>query len=74
MSEEGERKVLPYRRATRGGCPSCGKPAAARWRPFCSKRCADLDLHRWLSEGYRIPTDEPPPETLDGDATPREES
>ncbi|TMJ30154.1 MAG: DNA gyrase inhibitor YacG, partial [Alphaproteobacteria bacterium] len=30
-------------------CPICGKPAAERFRPFCSKRCADVDLHRWFS-------------------------
>jgi uncharacterized protein len=36
-------------------CPICGRPADARLRPFCSRRCADVDLHRWLSESYRIP-------------------
>ncbi|HEY2481862.1 MAG TPA: DNA gyrase inhibitor YacG [Caulobacteraceae bacterium] len=35
-------------------CPICGKPATARFRPFCSQRCADVDLHRWLSGGYSI--------------------
>ncbi|MFC0218397.1 DNA gyrase inhibitor YacG [Pseudochelatococcus lubricantis] len=38
-----------------GACPICGKEAQARWRPFCSKRCADIDLHRWLSGSYVIP-------------------
>jgi endogenous inhibitor of DNA gyrase (YacG/DUF329 family) len=37
------------------GCPICGKPAQARWQPFCSKRCADVDLHRWLSGRYAVP-------------------
>jgi hypothetical protein len=60
-------KILPYRGAERARCPSCGRPAAARYRPFCSRRCADLDLHRWLSGSYAIPTEEapaaePPPE------------
>lgn len=41
-------------------CPICGKPAERARRPFCSKRCADIDLGRWLKEGYRVPTDEPP--------------
>ena len=36
-------------------CPICGKPAAARSRPFCSPRCADVDLGRWFTERYRIP-------------------
>ncbi|MFV0334046.1 MAG: DNA gyrase inhibitor YacG [Tropicimonas sp.] len=40
-------------------CPVCGKDAAAKYRPFCSKRCADIDLGRWLNGSYAIPTDEP---------------
>jgi hypothetical protein len=36
-------------------CPICGKPADARTRPFCSRRCADVDLHRWLSGAYAVP-------------------
>ncbi|GGL63325.1 DNA gyrase inhibitor YacG [Wenxinia marina] len=41
-------------------CPICGQPAEPKFRPFCSKRCADVDLARWLGGRYRIPTDEPP--------------
>ena len=41
-------------RASRG-CPICGQPAQPDFLPFCSKRCADVDLHRWLSGSYRIP-------------------
>ncbi len=40
-------------------CAVCGRPALDAYRPFCSKRCADVDLNRWLGEHYRIPTDEP---------------
>jgi uncharacterized protein len=36
-------------------CPICGKPSAERFRPFCSRRCADVDLHRWLSGSYAVP-------------------
>lgn len=36
-------------------CPVCGAPAEERWRPFCSRRCADVDLSRWLSGTYAIP-------------------
>jgi endogenous inhibitor of DNA gyrase (YacG/DUF329 family) len=36
-------------------CPICGKPLDPAFRPFCSKRCADLDLHRWLAGRYAIP-------------------
>jgi endogenous inhibitor of DNA gyrase (YacG/DUF329 family) len=47
-------------------CALCGRPQAERFRPFCSKRCADLDLSRWLSGGYAIPAEEE--ETPDGEA------
>ncbi len=40
-------------------CPMCGKPAETKFRPFCSRRCANLDLGNWLGEVYRAPTDEP---------------
>jgi endogenous inhibitor of DNA gyrase (YacG/DUF329 family) len=36
-------------------CAICGKPQEPAFRPFCSKRCADIDLGRWLGEAYRIP-------------------
>jgi hypothetical protein len=36
-------------------CPLCGKPATDRYKPFCSKRCADIDLGKWLKGGYAIP-------------------
>lgn len=35
-------------------CPICGKPAVAAYRPFCSLRCADVDLNRWLTGLYSI--------------------
>jgi endogenous inhibitor of DNA gyrase (YacG/DUF329 family) len=43
-------------------CPICGKPATQRNRPFCSPRCAQIDLGRWLKGNYRIPTEEAPEE------------
>jgi endogenous inhibitor of DNA gyrase (YacG/DUF329 family) len=36
-------------------CPVCGQPAVRRYYPFDSKRCADVDLGRWLSGNYVIP-------------------
>jgi endogenous inhibitor of DNA gyrase (YacG/DUF329 family) len=39
-------------------CPICGKPTVEKYRPFCSRRCADVDLGRWLTGGYAIPVDE----------------
>jgi endogenous inhibitor of DNA gyrase (YacG/DUF329 family) len=60
-----DRSNTPPLRAVRmaAKCPVCGKPAdPAKYRPFCSKRCADIDLGRWLKEGYRVETDEGPTE------------
>jgi len=37
------------------GCPICGKPTAAEFKPFCSERCSDVDLGNWLGERYVIP-------------------
>jgi len=45
-----------------GKCVICGKPQDAKYRPFCCKRCADVDLNRWFSGKYAIPAveeDEP---------------
>ena len=39
-------------------CAICGKEQDPKYRPFCSKRCADVDLNRWLSGGYAIPAAE----------------
>jgi endogenous inhibitor of DNA gyrase (YacG/DUF329 family) len=36
-------------------CPICGKPATEASKPFCSERCRDVDLNRWLSDSYVIP-------------------
>ncbi|MYG52392.1 MAG: DNA gyrase inhibitor YacG [Rhodospirillaceae bacterium] len=47
-------------------CPVCGKPAEAVYRPFCSRRCADVDLGRWFNEDYRIPAAESDDETDTG--------
>lgn len=49
-------------------CPVCGKPSDERYDPFCSKRCADVDLHRWLKGGYIIPgADSSPSSDIDED-------
>jgi endogenous inhibitor of DNA gyrase (YacG/DUF329 family) len=39
-------------------CPICGKPADAKLTPFCSARCADIDLNRWLAGVYAFPASE----------------
>lgn len=41
-------------------CPICAKPTDPEYRPFCSRRCADVDLSRWMRGTYRIPTEEAP--------------
>jgi endogenous inhibitor of DNA gyrase (YacG/DUF329 family) len=43
-------------------CPSCGKEADPKYLPFCSARCKNIDLGRWLGEKYVIHTDETPEE------------
>ena len=40
-------------------CPICDKETNAAFRPFCSKRCADVDLAKWLGGGYAIPSNDP---------------
>lgn len=49
-------------------CVRCDQPMQARFRPFCSQRCADIDLGQWASCTYRIPTGEGPvgPEDEEG--------
>lgn len=49
-SDDGKRRL----------CPMCGGPSVQRYRPFCSRRCADIDLGRWLSGAYAIPEFEDP--------------
>jgi uncharacterized protein len=44
-------------------CPICGRPADEKFRPFCTRRCADVDLGRWFTESYAVPgepVDAPP--------------
>jgi endogenous inhibitor of DNA gyrase (YacG/DUF329 family) len=39
-------------------CPICHKQSDAKYRPFCSKRCAEVDLGRWLTGAYAIPAED----------------
>ncbi len=56
-------------------CPICSKPSVQQFHPFCSARCADIDLNRWLSGAYAIPArpeeddedDRSTPETGEGE-------
>ena len=40
-------------------CPICARKSDADYRPFCSKRCADVDLARWFSGAYAAPSQDP---------------
>ena len=73
MSDD-DNKVIPFKG---GKCPICGRPVLPKFRPFCSRRCTDVDLSRWMKGNYRVPgstlygnspedeDDGPPPETTD---------
>jgi endogenous inhibitor of DNA gyrase (YacG/DUF329 family) len=37
-------------------CPICSKETLHKYRPFCSKRCADIDLSRWMTGAYAVPS------------------
>ena len=58
MSENNTPRLAP--------CPICGKLPLPEFRPFCSKRCADVDLNRWLSGVYAIPVKEGEEDDEDG--------
>ena len=57
-------------------CPICARPVDAKYRPFCSRRCADIDLGKWLTGAYAIPdealeeTEEAQAGTVDPDFPP----
>ncbi len=59
-----DERVVPFRRRQKAarGCPVCDRPVAQAHRPFCSKRCTDVDLGRWLKGTYRVPSEEAPGE------------
>jgi endogenous inhibitor of DNA gyrase (YacG/DUF329 family) len=48
-------------------CPICGRRASPAYQPFCTPRCQEVDLGRWLAGVYRIPG---PPRELDEDPPP----
>ncbi len=56
MSGNNANNVTPLRAARK--CPVCQKPASQKFHPFCSARCANIDLNRWLNGAYIIPASE----------------
>lgn len=58
-------------------CPICEKqfdPSDSRAMPFCSERCRQIDLGRWLREVYSVPIERDPDEETDADRPPTPES
>ncbi len=40
-------------------CPICDNQTDPKYRPFCSKRCADIDLAKWMTGSYAVPSTDP---------------
>lgn len=55
MSENEAGDGEAPRQFTPRPCPICAKMSVERYRPFCSKRCADVDLQRWFNGSYAVP-------------------
>jgi uncharacterized protein len=51
-------------------CPICGKPSTQAHHPFCSGRCVDIDLSRWLNGAYVIPAEPAGEDDTDGPPAP----
>lgn len=51
-----QRQIMTKPKKTK--CPICKKPTDPEFTPFCSDRCKQVDLHRWMEGVYRIPTEE----------------
>ena len=60
-------------RGRKRACPICAMPAAAAYRSFCSARCAEVDLGRWLTGRYRIPAARPSDDFSEASAEAAEE-
>ncbi len=52
-------------------CPTCGEDTDPKWRPFCSRRCADVDLAKWMRGSYRVPGEPVDPEDLPVEEPPK---
>jgi endogenous inhibitor of DNA gyrase (YacG/DUF329 family) len=53
-------KSDPVHLRSRRPCPICGKPSEQKFHPFCSARCAQIDLGRWLGGRYAVVKDDQP--------------
>ena len=70
MTSENDTFALPV--AIGKPCPICSKPALLEFRPFCSRRCADVDLNRWLSGVYTLQGEDRVEEGKEGEGSPDE--
>ncbi len=61
MARKGQRDSAVVAMRPPRKCPICGRPAVRQFYPFDSKRCADIDLSRWLTGSYVIPASEETP-------------
>ena len=52
----------PVRLRPKRPCPICSKPSVQKYHPFCSSRCAQIDLNRWFGGNYAIPVEEDEPD------------
>jgi len=68
MKNSAAEPVTPI--APRRLCSICGKPVTPRHQPFCSARCANIDLGRWLKGNYRVETEEDPEDPSEGEREP----
>ena len=68
MNYSGNANAARLPRCSDMACPICEKPTEPAYRPFCSRRCADVDLGRWMTGAYAIPAQEA--EVPDPDAAP----
>jgi len=63
-----DKDALPVKRVV---CPGCGGESiyapSNPFRPFCSKRCKNIDLGAWASEEFRLPEDPPPDDAIHAD-------
>ncbi|MCC5976517.1 MAG: DNA gyrase inhibitor YacG [Salinarimonas sp.] len=68
MSKKDTTDGTPRQQFTPRPCPICAKMSVERYRPFCSKRCADVDLQRWFTGSYAVPVveEDRSPEDDDG--------
>jgi endogenous inhibitor of DNA gyrase (YacG/DUF329 family) len=55
----------PVRLRPRRPCPICAKPSQQKFHPFCSSRCAQIDLNRWFGGNYAVPAEEDEPDGED---------